>query len=435
MRTFTIVWAGQFISQIGSRLSAFALGIWVFQNTGSATLFALIAMFSLLLAVLISPLAGLVADRYSRRGLMIAGDTGAALCTLAVAGLLTFGHLEIWQIYLTQALAAAFTSFQAPAFAAAITQLVPREQLARAAGLNQLADGLSLVIAAPLAGLLIGPIGLAGIVALDLLTFAIAVSMLLLIRFPPTPRAERPAGEGWGPLLRESAAGMRYVLAHPGLLGINLVAALMNFAIGVVSALLNPMLLSFSTAAAAGVVNAILGLGSVAGSVLMSVWQGPPRRIDGFLSFAIVNGLFVAIAGLRPSVPLVAAAMFIAFAGVPMASVCASVIWRTRVPLDLQGRVFAFNRMVATAALPLAFLISGPLADRVFEPLMQPGGGLAPALGPLLGLGPGRGIGLIFILTGGLMLLAAAIGYGSPRVRNVERELPDQLPTPTSAAV
>jgi DHA3 family macrolide efflux protein-like MFS transporter len=434
MRTFLIIWLGQFISQTGGRLSGFALGVWVFQQTGSATLFALIATFSLLPGVLVAPFAGLVADRVDRRLVMIVGDSGAALCTLAVAVLLALGRLELWQIYLTQGLAAAFSAFQAPAFAAAIAQLVPRGELGRAAGLNQLADGLSLVLAAPLAGLLLGPLGLAGIVALDLISFAFAVLTLLLVRFPPLPTSAEPAGPaGWGRLLRDASAGLRYNLARPGLLGINMVAAAIGLSTGVVSALLTPMVLAFATASAAGAVSGILGMGSVAGSTLMSVWRGPRRRVFGLLGYGLLHGLFVAAAGLRPSVALISATMFLAFCGVPVASVCSSLIWRTKVPLEMQGRIFALNRMLVTLALVVGLGLAGPLADGVFEPLMAAGGPLAGSLGLLLGVGPGRGIGLLFVVTGALVMLATAAGWLSPRIRRVEEELPDALPSAAGA--
>ncbi len=434
MRTFLIIWLGQFISQTGGRLSGFALGVWVFQQTGSATLFALIATFSLLPGVLVAPVAGLVADRVDRRLVMIVGDSGAALCTLAVAVLLALGRLELWQIYLTQGLAAAFSAFQAPAFAAAITQLVPREQLGRAAGLNQLADGLSLVLAAPLAGLLLGVIGLAGIVALDLISFGFAVLTLLVVRFPPLPVSSGPVGAGgWGQLLHDASAGLRYNLARPGLLGINMVATAIGLSTGVVSALLTPMVLAFASAGAAGAVSGILGLGSVAGSVLMSIWQGPRRRVFGLLGYGMLHGLFVAAAGLRPSVALVSATMFLAFCGVPVASVCSSLIWRTKVPLEMQGRIFALNRMLVTLALVVGLALAGPLADGLFEPLMAAGGPLAGSVGRLIGVGPGRGIGLLFIVTGALVMLATAAGWLSPRIRRVEEELPDAIPSTTGA--
>jgi MFS transporter, DHA3 family, macrolide efflux protein len=426
MRTFLIVWAGQFVSQIGGRLSNFALGIWVYQQTGSATAFALLTVAGLLPEVLFAPLAGLLADRLDRRLLIVAGDAGAALCSLAVLLLLAGGRLELWQLYLSQLLAFSCAAFQAPAFQAAITQLVPRAQLARAAGLNQLADGLSLVLAAPLAGLLLGPLGLAGIVALDLLSFGCAILALLAVRFPGLPPAEGGTrGGGWRALLHDAGAGLRYNLARPGLFGINLLATAIGFSTGVVTALLTPMLLAFTTPTVAGVVSGILGMGSVSGSILMSVWAGPRPRIYGLLVYGLLHGLFVAAAGLRESVPLVSAMMFLAFFGVPMASVSSSVIWRTKVPPATQGRVFALNRMLVTAALILGIGLAGPLADRVFEPLMATGGALAGSAGAVIGAGPGRGAALIFLLTGAGVFLATLAGWCSPRLRRVEEELPD----------
>lgn len=429
MRTFLIVWAGQFVSQIGGRLSAFALGLWVYERTGSATLFALITTVALLPEFILGPLAGLVADRFDRRLVMLVADGGAALCTLAVAALLAQGRLELWHIYVTQALAAVFTALQMPAFQASVGQLVPRERLARAAGLIQLADGLSLVIAAPLAGLLIGVIGLTGVVLLDLASFICAVAALLAVRFPPLPPREPGAarGKGWRELLHDAGAGLRYNLARPGLIRINMLSAVLGLSTGIVSALLTPLVLAFAGANEAGLVSGVLGLGSVSGSAIMSVWGGPRRRIYGLLGYGLLHGLFVAAAGLWPSVPLVAAMMFLAFCGVPVSSVCSSVIWRTRVPLEVQGRVFALNRMVVMGALVLGLGLSGPLADAVFEPLMAEGGALAGSVGALIGAGPGRGIALIFLLTGAGVILASLAGWLSPRLRRVEDELPDLL--------
>lgn len=429
MRAFLIVWAGQFVSQIGGRLSAFALSIWVFQQTGSATLFALIAVAAFLPEVLIGPVAGLVADRFDRRMVMLIADTGAALATLSVALLLATGRLELWHIYLTQALGTLCAAFQLPAFQATITQLVPRPQLSRAAGLVQLADGLSLVLAAPAAGLLIGTLGLTGIVLLDLASFGCAVAALLAVRFPPLPasRQERRS-QGWRGLLHDAGAGLRYNLARPGLFGINLLATAIGFSTGVVSALLTPLILAFASNEAAGVVSGILGLGSVAGSLLMSVWDGPRRRVYGLLSYGLLHGLFVAVSGLAPSLPLISGAMFLAFCGVPVASVCSSLIWRTKVPLEVQGRVFALNRMLVMGSLVLGMGLAGPLTDAVFEPLMAADGALAGSVGALIGTGPGRGIALIFMLTGAAVMLASAAGWLSPRLRRVEAELPDVVP-------
>jgi MFS transporter, DHA3 family, macrolide efflux protein len=432
MRIFLIIWAGQFASLTGSRLSGFALGVWVFQQTGSATQFALISLFALLPGVLVGPFAGAIADRYDRRVIAMLGDSGAAVCTLVNALLFFGGRLDIGLIYLLQSLAALCSAFQVPAYQASITTLVPKEQLPRAIGMGQLADGLSLVLAAPLAGLLFAPLGLGGIFILDLLTFLLAVGCLLAVRFPQIDgRSHRQSGRG--ALLRETGEVVGYLLARPGLVGMVLIGTMMNFAIGMVSALLNPMLLSYASSTATGLVNGALGLGSVAGSLLMSVWKGPRPRIYGFLGFGAINGLATMLAGLRPDAWLTGAALFVAFAGLPVAVVCSSVIWRSKVPVSMQGRVLALNRMVATASLPLAFVLAGPLADRVFEPLLQAGGGLAGSVGMIIGVGPGRGIGLLFIITGLFMACSALVGLLFRSVREVE-DLPESLEHETTEA-
>jgi MFS transporter, DHA3 family, macrolide efflux protein len=425
MRTFLIVWAGQFASLTGSRLSGFALGVWVFQTTGSATQFALISLFALLPETFISPFAGAIADRYDRRTVIILADTGAAICTLCLALLFFIGNLQIGLIYLLQVLAAVCNAFQVPAYQASITTLVPREQLPRAIGLGQLADGSSLVLAAPLAGLLFAPLGLGGIFMLDLATFLVAVGCLLAVRFPNID-TQSHRKTGGAALLQETSEAFRYLLERPGLLGMVLIGTMMNFAIGMVSALLNPMLLSYTTSTVAGLVNGALGMGSVAGSLLISVWKGPRPRIYGFLGFAAINGLCTSLAGLRPEPWLTGAAMFVAFAGLPVAVVCSSVIWRSKVPITMQGRVLALNRMLALASLPLAFAIAGPLADGIFEPLLQEGGALAGSVGAIIGVGMGRGMGLIFILTGLFMASSALIGLLIRPVREVE-QLPDAV--------
>jgi hypothetical protein len=161
------------------------------------------------------------------------------------------------------------------------------------------------------------------------------------------------------------------------------------------------------------------------GSLLLSLWGGPRRKIHGVLGFLIVLGLGVALVGLRPSATLVTAGLFLAMVCAPIVNGSAQVIWQRKVPPALQGRVFATRGMVALAAAPLAYLISGPLADRVFGPLLQEGGALAGSLGRLLGTGPGRGIGLMFLLSGLATVALSALAYLNPALRHVESELPD----------
>jgi hypothetical protein len=174
------------------------------------------------------------------------------------------------------------------------------------------------------------------------------------------------------------------------------------------------------------------GLGMLAGSLTMSAWGGPKRKVYGILVFEFVSGLGMILAGLRASAPLIAAAGFLVLFTFPLTVACSQAIWQRKVAPDVQGRVFAVRRMIAWSTLPLAYLSAGPLADRVFGPLLLPGGALADSAGRILGVGPGRGIGLMFVVMGALVSLASIAGALYPRLRRVELELPDAMPAAPS---
>lgn len=433
MRVFVTVWIGQLVSTIGSGLTGFALGVWIYEKTGSVSLFALNIFAFTLATLLVSPLAGALTDRWDRRLVMIMSDTGAGLSTLAVALLLHAGLLQIWHIYVATAINAAFTSFQWPAYSAATTLLVPKRHLGRAGGMVQIGEAASQLISPAIAGALFVTAGLSSVIWIDFATFLFAVFTLLLVRFPrPEVTAEGQAGKG--SLLKEAAFGWKYVTARPGLLGLLLYFASVNFLFGMISPLISPMILDMSSPAMLGYIGSIIGLGMLVGTLVMSAWGGPKRRIHGLLGFGALAGLFMSIVGVRPSIPLIAVGGFAVMFCIPILNASSQALWQSKVAQDIQGRVFAVRRMIAGSTSPLAILIAGPLADRVFEPLLAQGGPLAGNLGRVLGVGPGRGTGLMFILLGLLSILAAGIAYLHPRIRLVEDELPDSVPATSAEA-
>jgi hypothetical protein len=164
------------------------------------------------------------------------------------------------------------------------------------------------------------------------------------------------------------------------------------------------------------------GVGFVAGSIVMSMWGGPRRRIYGVLGFTVPFGLGIALAGLYPSVLLIVAAMLLVTFTAPLIFGSSQALWQAKVPPHLQGRVFALRDMVVRSALPLAYVVSGPLADRLFEPLMSAQGALAGSAGRVLGVGHGRGVALMFVIFGTLTMAAALVALLSPRVRHVGEE-------------
>jgi DHA3 family macrolide efflux protein-like MFS transporter len=424
MTTFLVVWAGQVISALGSYLTGFALAVWVYQQTGSATYFALISLVTTLPGMLLLPFAGALVDRWDRRWAMILGDSGAGIATLALALLIWKGHLELWEIYVLMAVISTFGAIGWPAFSAATTLLVPRRHLGRASGMTQLGDASAQIIAPLLAGAMIVTIGRQGVVLLDFTSYVVAIAALLVVRFPRPPAA--PEGTAArGSLWREARSGWSFIRQRPGLLALLVLLAITNSGTGMVQVLLSPMVLSFASAAVLGRVLTVAGCGMLAGGLVMTAWGGPRRRVAGLLGFLLLQGAVLPFGALRASAVLIGAGAFVYLFAAPIFNGTSQALWQCKVPPGLQGRVFAVRRLVAWSTLPLSYLVAGPLADHVFEPLMANGGPLAGSVGRIIGTGKGRGMALMFILVGCFIVLVVALASRLPRLVRLESELPD----------
>lgn len=425
LRIFGLMWLGQLVSLVGSSLTRFALGVWVYERTGSATQFALITLFAFVPGLLVAPFAGALVDRWDRRWTLFWSDLAPAVGILALVLLIRAGELEVWHIYLVVALGSVFNTFHWPAYVAATTLLVPKKQLGRANGMLQLGQASSEVVAPVLAGLLIATIGLDGLILIDLGTFLFAATTLLLVRIPRPPASA--ASRKRGSLLAEAAFGWTFIRERPGLLNLLFYFAMVNLVFSVTTVLVTPLVLSFATPRELASVLAASSAGLLAGSVVMTVTGGPRPRIHGVLAFGLLFGAALFVAGLRPNPLLISAALFLLMFGAPIINGSSQAIWQVKVPPDLQGRVFAVRRLIAQLTAPLGFLSAGLLADRVFQPLLSEGGALAGSVGRVLGVGPGRGIGLIYVTLAVLPLLFSLWGYAQPAIRRVETELPDAI--------
>jgi DHA3 family macrolide efflux protein-like MFS transporter len=426
MLVFTIIWFGQLISLVGSSLTSFALGATVYETSESVTQYGLVVLSAMLPNILLSPLAGALVDRWNRRWVMIFSDLGAGFSTLSIALLFLSGQAKLWQICLTSAISSACSAFQWPAYSAATTLLVPKEHYGRANGMTQLSQAIAYLISPALAGFLVMRIQVAGVILIDFITFLFAVLTLLLVRIPNLkPTAEGKAGKG--SLRQEVVYGLTYLVARPGLMGMLILFAALNFLMGFVNTLVTPLILAFTTKDILGTMLSIGGIGMLVGGGVMSVWGGPKRRITGVLGFLFLTGVFILIGGLEPSIYLTTAAAFGFFFCVPFVGASSQAIWQSKVAPDVQGRIFATRSMVAQLSAPVAMLLAGPLADYVFEPLLAADGLLAESVGQIIGTGQGRGIGLMFIVAGIFTMLITIGGYLCPRLRLVEDELPDMV--------
>jgi MFS family permease len=425
---FLVVWVGQIVSLIGTGVTRFAFTIWAWQVTGTATALALVGFFSFTPAILISPIAGALIDRWDRRRAMMLSDFAAVTSTLVVLFLFSTGQLEVWHLYITGAVTGFFSAFQFPAYSATVTLMVSKEQYGRASGLLSMAEFGSSIVSPIIAALALPIIGIGGILVIDVVTFCVALFTLLFVIFPRPAMSE--VGEtSRGSLWAESIFGFRYIKARPSLLGLQFIFFTLNLVINFAVTLFSPMILARSgnDSAMLGLVQSTLGAGGLVGSIILSIWGGPRRKIHGVLLGMTLAMCGMTTIGLSRNLPSWALTTFLTMFCVPILNGSSQAIWQAKVEPDVQGRVFATRSLIAQISAPVAMLLSGPLADQVFEPAMINDGFLAPIFGGVIGVGPGAGMALMFFLTGLLGILVGISGYFVPTVRDVEDLLPDYL--------
>ncbi|GAB7045588.1 MFS transporter [Catenuloplanes indicus] len=426
-RLLVAIWLGQLASLVGSSLTAFVLGVWVYQRTGSVLQFSLIFLAATVPALLVAPLAGTAADAGDRRTLMLRADTVAAVGTAALAVLVATDQLAVWHIYLATALTAGASTVHQVAYQAMTPALVGTRHLARFNGFMQISRAVQ--IAAPLiAGALVVTIGIGGVLTVDLLTFAIAAGTLFLVRLPAA--VTRPPADGTAKQPRGGAAeGWRHLRDRPGLLHLVIVFGVFNFLFGIAGVLIQPLILSFADAATLGVLMFAGGAGLFAGSLVMGAWGGPRRRSRAVIGGLAGGGIALALHALAPSPWLIGVVAPLFLFTLPIVNSSTMTLLQLKTEPAVLGRVMAAARVIGDAAVPLAYLLAGPLADAVAEPLMAPGGALANTAGEVIGTGPGRGIALLFVVSGTAMVLLAAITAASRTLRRAD-DLPDAVPAP-----
>ena len=426
MPAFTVIWVGQLVSLIGSALTHFAIGIWLYQKTGLATTFTTMIFFTHIPRIILSPFAGVLVDRWNRKLMMMISDLATGLTTILIFLLIRGGSLEIWHIYLLAALSSAFESFQFPAYSSAITMMVEKKHFARTSAMLSLADEGSRVIAPILAAALIGSIQLGGIILIDILTFAVAIGTLLIVPITQPKQSETGKKAGRG-LLKEAGYGFRFMLEHPSLLGIQVNFLMVNLMSGLSTVLRTPMVLARTgnNEIILGIVSSIMAGGGVVGGVVMSIWGGPKRRIHGILGGILLINLARAILGLGQEVIVWSIGGFFITFFISLTNSTNQALWQSKTPADVQGRIFATRRLTGQLTFPIAVLIAGPLSDKWFEPAMAVNGSLTPVLGGLVGTGPGAGMSLLILLSAVIGLILPVLSYTLPAIRNVEDIVPD----------
>ncbi len=425
MRGFLLIWLGQAASRLGSSIVTFGLTIWAWQETGQATALALVGFFTFVPTLLVSPLAGVLVDRWNRKWTMLLSDAGSALAALVILILFNAEALEVWHLYLLGAWSGMVSAFQFPAFSAAITTLLPKEHYARAGGMRALLNALANIGGPALAGILLAFSSLATLLVFELVTFFVAMLTLLLVYIPSPAKDEVEEGPAhvWGKI----TYGFRYLAARRSLLGLTLTFTGVNLSTMLGVTVLSAMVLARSgnDEALLGGVRAALGLGGLTGGLFIGLWGGPKRKVYGVLLGALGGSVALMGLGVAQGFWGWAVAAFSAFFFFPMLDAFSSAIYQRKVPAAVQGRFFSAGRVISHTGTTLAYLVAGPLADEVFEPAMQPDGRLVDAFGWLVGVGPGAGMALMFVLAGLLSVGVSVAALFCKPIRDIETLLPE----------
>lgn len=423
-RNFTLFWLGQSLSEIGTRLTGFGLSIWVYQNSHAVTEVSLVLFFTTLPGVLITPFTGALVDRWNRKSIIIFSDLGAALVTLTLALLLLNHNLQLWHTYVSAFFTSVCGSFQMTAKSAALPMMVKSDQIGRANGLIQFSTAVGQLAAPVLAGVLIASLQLQGLLLIDFSTYVIGLLTLLFLHIPE-PEKSTTSGKGITTIINDIIYGWENISSRPVLLILLAFMTIYFFVNGMTSVLINPLILSFSSATTYGSVMSIAGCGMLAGSIVMSIWGGgtPTKSVSALFMLSALNGIGLVIAGIKPSIPTIAFGICISFFTLPIILSTNNTIWQSSVNANVQGRVLSLFYTVTGFGLAFGNLSASPLADRILEPMLSPGGVLVNSVGRLIGTGVGRGIGFLMILEGLVFLLISVNLYYYFFFRQIDEEL------------
>jgi len=366
---FFTMWVGQVFSLIGSSLVQFALVWWMTKTTGSATVLATASLIAILPRILLAPFAGTLVDRWNRKTVMIVADGVIALATLALMFLFWVELESIWAVYVILFIRAAGGAFHSPAESASISLMVPKIHLARIAGLNQTLNGVLNIVSPPLGALLIGLLPMQGVLAIDVVTACIAISLLAFIKIPQPPRqmAQVDGTVNKTGYIQDLREGWTYMVAWPGLMGLSLIAMAINF-FAVPAFSLIPLVVTqeyHGSVLQLGLVDSLFGIGIIVGGLALSAWGGFKKRILTSLLGVIGMGIGIMIFGLLPSGWFYVALSGMCMLGIMnvMANGPLDAILQAAVDPDMQGRVFSLLGAGASAMQPLSLLVAGPVSD------------------------------------------------------------------------
>lgn len=422
LSTFYTMLVTQILSLIGSRTTGVAVGIWVFAETGDAAPILIAAFFAELPQMAGGIITGWMADKFSRKHIIIIGDVGQAIGTILLLLSISTGNFQLWHLYIVMLMQGIFTIIQEPATEATVTLLVPENHRDRANGLREIGFNLAGIVAPALAGLIFRVGGLAGVIAIDLLTFIVAVAVVSQLTIPNPEQSQEglEASENWR---TEFMGGLTFLRRRPVLLLTVIYLAFVFFLINGPLALAIPYISTQTdNETLLGILLSMASLGAFAGAMTVTVIGNMNNRMRWILWSYVLHGAMLIAYGMSRNVWLLGFTLFAVMYPLPLAGALFKTILQTKTPPDMQGRVFAITSQIFTLTTPFSFLITAYLTDNMLEPAVNQAGWEKVA--PFVGNDVGAGMGLLLVMIGVIILIATGIMITIPAVRQLEEKLP-----------
>lgn len=401
-RKFMLLWLGEIVSSIGGGLTSFGLGVYIFQQTGSAGRMAIVTLIGFLPTLFLSVPAGALADRYDRRLLMMLGDGLSGLGVVFILVCMLTGRASFLCICIGVAISAIFSSLLEPAYRATVTDLLNEDQYAKASGLLSLAGSARYLVSPILAGLLLSVFDVSVLLIVDISTFVLTVITTFVVKKGIHTKVKESSES----MMESIMSGYRALRDNKGVFALVLVSAVLTLFVGIFQVLAEPMFLSFTDARTLGIAETICASGMLVSGLFLSL-KGMRRNYVRTLSLSLaVAGMFISLFGLWENVVLMSVFGFGFFLMLPFANTCLDYLVRTNIPGELQGRAWGFIGFLSQIGYVISYGVSGVLADRI-------------ALAS--GISVGRGAGMVVAGSGIALLVTALLPMMMKSIRLLER--------------
>ena len=421
MKNFYKLWLGELISNIGSGMTAFALSVYIYEKTGSVSYVSLITLLSFMPSIILSPIGGLLADRYDRRLLMIIGDLFSGLGLVYILWSIQAGEKSIVPIFVGITFSSIFTSLLEPSYRATLTDILDEENYAKASGLIQAAGSAKYLISPVIAGMILSVADIRVILLLDILTFITTCLMIFLVRKSMNSEMQNCKKDSFKGLLE----GLFIIKENRGVYSLVIIMFFVCFFMGFIQILIRPMILALSNVKTAGMMESLCAVGLLIGSLWIGI-AGIKKNYTKILAVAcFFCGIFMSMTGVNENLAIIGISTFLFFSTLPFMNSCADVLVRVSVPNELQGRVWGLISLITQMGTVTAYIISGVMADYIFEPMFNKNGILVENIGIIIGTGKGRGIGFMLILSGIGMLIMAIVIWKNGKIREVSEKCVD----------